>query len=394
MKKKSNKRLVRKPSFFAYYFVAPLLILYYRLIVKFRRNKIKIRKNSLVIAPHRGYFDFVTVPLAIYPVRAHNVATSYWFRNKKLGKFLRFMGCIRKDQYKSDILAIKEMSDCFKHGDTVLMFPEGQMSPDGTSQILAPGLDRLIKKYKPNVYFVNTNGAYLIGPKWHLKIGRGVVDVKTDLIIKEEDIDNLSQDEILTIINNKFKENDDLTWVKSHPEYKYKSKTKAEGLGKIVYSCPKCHKEHTLKTEKRSIDCECGFHLEFEKDSFNFIENEYFKDLKELLNYEKSLIISDVKENNVYSSNARVTYYEQLDAIETEYNKVEMTNDTISLISDTERLDIEIDKVINLVCTLEMSFEIPTPQKTYRIYTSEGYDVIKYWMRFRYLKENGGINES
>ena len=393
MKNKNKKRLVRKPSFFAWYFIAPFLILYYRLIIKFKRNRIKIRKKSLVLAPHRGYFDFVTVPLSVYPVRVHNVTTSYWFRRKWLGKLLRFLGCIRKDQYKSDVLAIKEMSDSFKHGDVVLMFPEGQMSIDGTSQILAPGLDRLIKKYKPNVYFVNPNGAYLVGPKWHLKLGRGVVDVKTDLIIKEEDIDNMSCEDILNTITNKFKENDDLVWVKSHPEYKYKSRTKAEGLEKIVYSCPKCHSEHTLKTHKRSIDCDCGFHLEFEKNSFNFIENEYFKDLKELLDYEKSLIINDVKENVSYESNAKITYYEALDPVDTNYTKVIMTNDTISLLSNDERIDVEISKVINLVCTLEMSFEVPTPQKTYRIYTEKGYDIIKYWMRFRYLKEKGSQNE-
>ncbi len=74
-----------------------------------------------------------------------------------------------------------------------------------------------------------------------------------------------------------------------------------------------------------------------------------------------------------------------------------MNNKTVSFLSNDERIDIELDKVINFVCTLNMSFEVPTPFMTYRIYTKDGYDIIKYWMRMRYLKEEGGkggINES
>ena len=388
MKKQKEKKLVRKPSFFVWYILGPLVILYFRLQFRFRRNKVKIRKKSLVLAPHRAYADFLTIPISIYPYRPHFVATSYWFRNKSLGKLLRFLGCIKKDQYRADVNAIKEMSDCFKRDEIVMMFPEGQMAPDGKSQLIVKGVERLIKKYKVNVYFVNPKGSYLTGPKWHGKVIRGDIDAETSLIIKEEDIDNLSTDEIMNIIEKEFEKNDDLEWIKSKPEYKYTNRQKARGLEKACHVCPKCHKEFTLVSDKSRLYCtECDFSVEFEKTSFNFKENPYFKSLDELLKFENDQIRKDIKENTEYVDEARVISYETVEGKETKFNKVKMTNEKVSLVSDDETVDFDISKIINFIITMGVSFEIPTPESTYRVYLKNGNASIKYWSRMRYIKE-------
>ncbi|MCR5741736.1 MAG: 1-acyl-sn-glycerol-3-phosphate acyltransferase [Gammaproteobacteria bacterium] len=389
-KNRKEKRLVKKPNFFIWYLLGPIVILAYRMMVKFRRNKIKIRKKSLILAPHRNYLDFISIPLAVYPVRGHFVATSYWYRMKKLAVLLRILGCIKKDQYKSDINAIKEMSSCFKFGDVVYMCPEGQMSPDGKSQILVPGIERLIKKFKVNVYFVNINGAYFTGPKWHFKNIRGNLDAETSLIIKEEDIDNLSTDEIMNILNENFKKNNDFVWIKDHPNYKYKSRKKAEGLEKVIFRCPNCQKEGTMKSTKSTIFCDCGFSLTFNKNNYNFLENDRFNGLEDLLTYESNIVLDDIKNDLIYQSKCDIKSFSlDLNPVQESYDVVKMSNDALTFIDSktNEQVSFDLAKVINFVITLKVSFEIPTPEKTYRIYIKDGDDPYKYWLRMRYIKE-------
>lgn len=393
-KKNKDKRLVRKPTFFGWVILGFFVVLIFKLKIKSKVIfKDKLRKKSLVLAPHRNYMDFIIVPIIYYPNRGHFVSTSYWYRNKKLGKFLDWLGCIKKDQYKSDVNAIKEMSDCFKRGDLIYMFPEGQMSMDGKSQELSPGLEKLIKKFKLNVYVCNPNGSYLSGPKWHGKLIKGRIETECKLIIKEEDIDNLSTKDIYDITYKAMNENNDFEWFRKHPDYKFKSKKKAEGLEKVVFSCPKCGGSH-LTTKNSTLMCDCGLNLEFEKNNYNFKENEYFKDLEGLLEYENNIVREDIKNNVVYENNATIISYETLDPKELTYKKVRMDNEKIEFLNEdnTDIMSFDLKKIINFVITLGKSFEVPTPEATYRLYLDNGVESAKYWSRIRYIKEENESN--
>ena len=397
---KKPKRLVKKPNFLVWYLLGPLVILWYRLKIKLRRiNRPKIRKRSLVIAPHRCYFDVLTLPIAIYPYRGHFVSTSYWYRRKWLGHLLDIMGCIKKDQYKSDVQAIKQMQDCFKRNERVFMYPEGQMSVDGRSQIIVPGIEKLVKKYKVNVYFVNTEGSYLIGPKWHQSLVKGRLNATTTLVVDENDIDNLSTEEIKNRIDDAFKMNYDFEWMKEHRDYKYRGKNKAEHLDRVILECPHCHKEDTLKAEGLKLYCsDCNFEVEFEKNSYFFKPNEFGIDNPgDLFDFYEEKIRKDVINNVVYEDEMKLVSYPGVDPINLPHTHVKMDNEFITFSGDgCDEIKIVLDKVINFVCTIGMSFEVPTPECTYRIYVDEKRvnHIIDYWYRIKALKErcNEGKN--
>lgn len=377
--KNKNKRLVRKPSLFLWYFIGSIFLLYFLCHIKIIKNKIKIRKGSLIIAPHRSYFDFVSIPYVTWPKRGHVVSTTYWYRNKMLGKLLDAIGVIPKDQYRPDVRAIRKINDCIKRGDIIYMFPEGQMSIDGRSLPLAPGLDKLIKRFKPNVYFVKTEGAYLSSPKWGPKFKKGTIKLTTELLIKSEDIDSMSLESINNLVEERFDSLDEFAFVRNHPDYVYKRKNKAEKIDKVISICPKCHNQYALESHGDVISCSnCDFSVELEKKSYNFKDNPYFKDLGELIDYDTKYFLDEIENGLSLEDDARVGYYVKFDEVDCGNYHIKMNKETISLTNDKEQIIFDLNKVINFVVTLGVAFEIPTPEKTYRIYPTDGRHAVKY----------------
>jgi len=391
-KDKKKKKTVRKPSFILWYIFGPLVVLWFKLTVKFTRNKVKIDKGSLIIAPHRSYFDFFILPIAVYPKRVHVVSTTYWFRNKKLAVLLNILGVIPKDQYRADLKAIMKINEVLKRGENVLIFPEGQMSPYGNSLFLPNGLDKLIKKFKPSVYFVNTSGSYLNSPKWNLGLAkRGHIDCYTTKLFDKAELDNVTLDDINNKINEYFNTNNDLEWIKEHPTYKYIKKEKIKGLENIILACPECKTQLPFEYKNEKITCKsCGFELQFSKENYNF-ENNKIKDLEELFNITNGEFNKTVDNGLVLEDEAKIVYYdENLDEVLLFNGIVKMDKNKvyfINPINTEENIEIENNKIINMVNTLNKSFEVPTPTHTYRIYTKNKRNCILYWNYLASLKE-------
>lgn len=392
---KNTKRSIRKPSGFLWYFAGTLLAGYYRLFMcKFKSNKTKFRKKSLIISTHQSYYDFITVPYLTYPKRGNMVSTSYWFRNKKLAWVLNQLGVIKKNQYKSDITAIRQMSEVLKNDGIIYLFPEGQMTLDGRIQNLAPGIDKLIKKYKPNVYTVKANGAYLLKPKWATSKSKGSIDCEVNLILKEEEIDNYSCQEILSMVKKELT-HDDVRWLSNHPEYRFTNRKKAEGIENLLYKCPKCGKEYTIIGKKSTIKCECcDFELTFKKNNYEFEENPYFKDFVEYFDYQKNLLKTEVLLGKTLKDKASLSFYESLDEVSIGECEVGMDLNHIYFKTANETADIKLHGIINFVITMGRSFEVPLPGRTYRIYPENGKASIKYKLLIDIIKEMEEENES
>ena len=386
---KDKPRLSRKPNRFLWYVPGNIVRFWYMTKVKYRREKTELKDRAIYLCPHRNYFDCLIYPMAIYPKWVHLVSTSYWYRNKKLAKLLDSLGCIKKDQFKSDLMSIKLMSECFQNNESILMFPEGQMTTDSHTQILVPGLEKFIKKYEPHVYIIHSRGAYAVRPKWAKSVRRGHVYTYITHLYSPDEVRVTDKDDILKTITEEMAKDDDLLWLKEHKEEKYVSKKKALGLEKALVYCPKCHTEEALHTNKNVVSCDCGFHLEFEKDSYRFLPNEYgYEDLYDLFEAEYSLLGEDLKNNIVLEDDCEIIEYGQNEDIPTPYTRVRMDQEKVTFFSPEGSVDFYLDKIISFIVTLGVSFEVPTPEGTYRVNLKNGKRAIHYWYLLKYMKEN------
>jgi hypothetical protein len=99
---------------------------------------------------------------------------------------------------------------------------------------------------------------------------------------------------------------------------------------------------------------------------------------------------ADVIDNVVYEDEMKLVSYPGVDPIDLPHTHVKMDNEFITFSGDgCDEIKIVLDKVINFVCTIGMSFEVPTPECTYRIYVDgkRVNHIIDYWYRIKALKE-------
>ena len=93
--------------------------------------------------------------------------------------------------------------------------------------------------------------------------------------------------------------------MESHPEVHYKHKNLAVGLENILFTCPKCGKKYTLKTDKNKITCtECN--LEVTLDDRYQLSGVEFKNIAEWYNWQANEIRKEINKNKDFSLQSEV----------------------------------------------------------------------------------------
>ncbi len=211
-----------------------------------------------LISNHTSRVDYVFAGLPAMPAK-FNFVVGYneFFRSHLRGVF-DLLQIIPKKNFVPDIYTVKEINRIISKGGKIMIFPEGMSSIGGMNQPVATGTGKLLKHYKIPVYYSVIRGGYLTTPKYSLDDRFGTVEVTFDRMFTPEDLEKLSPEEIEDVVNDKLW-HDDYKWNKEK-KYVYKNNGKiAENLHQLLYKCPKCHAEFTMKGEGNTIKClACG----------------------------------------------------------------------------------------------------------------------------------------
>lgn len=262
--KKKQKKIGRiNPVlyWFVYHILYPIYRLRYGLTVD-RRGIADMKGPALVVAPHTSNKDHWLLGMALYPVRPTFVISEHFMANPKLRPILRLAHIITKKMFCPDVSTIMNVMRAKREGNTVVLFPEGRLACNGRTGRVTDGTALLVKKLGVPVYAVTANGASATFPKWSKKPHRGKIHITTEKLLSPEEITALSLDEIEARIQPAVT-HDDMAVMSGIP---YKSKAPAEGLDGILYRCPTCKREFSMKTQGRRIFCtECGFSAELDE---------------------------------------------------------------------------------------------------------------------------------
>lgn len=258
---KKNKPLVPRPNAFLYYSVVFLTGLYFRWFLGLRvdRTAIKgIKPPFFVIAGHASWLDFITVSIALYPHKLNYMAAYNFFRNPVLKSLLGFMGVIPKNQFTGDNQAILKTKYVIGSGGIIAIFPHGCLSNEGRpGGFAAPSIAKLIKAFKIPVVAVQINGGYLTRPRWTKRIRRGRMDLTVTKILGSEELNTFSVDEIYHRVLSAI-DFDDYKWQRKN-DVTFKGIRLAEGAELVLYKCPKCLEEFTLRSKGNKLFClSCG----------------------------------------------------------------------------------------------------------------------------------------
>lgn len=228
--------------------------------VKIDKAAIKgLKPPFVVLGNHQGYHDWVYCAKAFLPHKMRFVVSRYQFLNPKTGPLLQKLNAIPKSQFTSDASAVKEMIRTIKKGGILCIYPSGKLSLFGEDEKPVEGTYELIKKLSVPVVLVQVDGSYRSGPRYNIEYNKkGRVDVKLSILFTPEELASTPVEEGKAKLDAAFSHDDFNSPTKN---VKFKSKNLIAGLEDMLYICPACKTDFTLKTQgtDRILCTKCGF---------------------------------------------------------------------------------------------------------------------------------------
>ena len=217
----------------------------------------KVKEPHIFVSNHASRLDYIFTGIPLYPTRYNFVAGYNEFHRSHLAGVFKLLNVIPKKNFTPDTYTIKSISNVIKEGGNITIFPEGMSSISGANQPVAIGTGKFIKHYKVPVYYSIIKGGYLTSPKYNLNDRLGYVEVVFDQMFTKEELEVLTPEEIEDIMNEKLY-HDDYAWNKIHKHHYDIKDNGALHLEDLLFWCPKCKKQHVMKTEGNRIYCsEC-----------------------------------------------------------------------------------------------------------------------------------------
>lgn len=251
---------MKRPNIFLYFFLGTLLKVFSWLKGQRIKRFDKISKPAFILSNHTSFYDFLYTIAAVYPHRINYLAADKMFYDPVLGKVLRSARAIPKCLFQQDLLAVRATKQIIAKNGIVGIFPEGQISSIGKTNLLPFAISKLIKKQAVDVFVVKHHNAYFVNPPWSKRSFRGKVYTTIEKILTKEMIMMLSDSEIFAIIKEKLEYHADLYNDIHRHRYHINHVNNLENL---IYHCPKCG-FNGLVANKNTLYCrECELTLRY-----------------------------------------------------------------------------------------------------------------------------------
>lgn len=265
---------------------------------KFKIEKINmegLKPPYFMISNHMQFIDFILAAQATFPSRVHNVVNIDGFYKRPW--LLNSIGSIATRKFTNDLHLVKSINHVLKK-DVVGLYPEARYSPAGITSYIPSSLGKLVKMNKVPVVAIIHRGNYLYTPFWNFRSKRKVPFHTTiTQILTREQIESMSVEQINEVIREAF----------VYDEYKYqrdnniliKEKDRAEGLHRILYQCPHCHKESEMDSKGTKIFCKhCHKEWDFEENgTLRALDgNTEFDNVPEWFKWEREQVEKEIKE--------------------------------------------------------------------------------------------------
>lgn len=137
-------------------------------------HKKMLKSPCILIANHTSHTDGSFVPQALHWCKMYVLVTSKWYDKKMLNVFFRHLRYIPINLKEMDNSWIDKAKKVIESGKSVLIFPEGVLSKDGTLGEFHPGFLMLSRLTDAPVIPVAVSGGYRKFHRQHILIGRRI----------------------------------------------------------------------------------------------------------------------------------------------------------------------------------------------------------------------------
>ncbi len=259
---KKNKKLPAAHWYsylFLYGFLKPLLFVYFHLFqnVHFKKNGFKIPKGPFFsIGNHHTNWDGFYHCIMFYRRFPHFIVHDEAFKNPAYTWiFGDFLGQVKRGQDSSDMEPILTLKRLLASGQSVSVFPEGDIDMFGRTLTVDASIAKMAKFLGAPIVLTRVRGAHLRAPRWsnlahHSRIIFEVSDVIMATEIQTMSISALHHRIVQGITVNAY--DDQLA-----KPIRVWGQRRAEWMELGLYLCPACHRYETLISRGNHFVCSC-----------------------------------------------------------------------------------------------------------------------------------------
>ena len=252
-------RKIKKPL----WYLRPIIIVGSIIFTIFRKIKInKINCENLkwpyiIFASHASFLDFPMNASMTFPHHTNYISSNEEFIAREW--LFYGAGCFPKRKFTKDITVVKNVlriTKKLKNGVTV--YPEARYSLIGINERIDNSLGKMVKAAKVPAVVMITHGNFIHQPQWRKQYkmsNPNEIDFKC--VATQEEVEVLSAEEIRKRIEEAFVY-DDYQWQLDN-KIEIKSKHRAHNIHKVLYKCPHCGKDYSMRSEGTKLWCkDCG----------------------------------------------------------------------------------------------------------------------------------------
>ncbi len=380
----------RKPNVFCYRIAQAVSFLVAKLIFKrkFIRNEIRDKKGPfVVIANHQAALDFVNLVGATKTPMTFVISNSF-YNTLPIKKFLDKLGVIPKQQFQTTVSDMRNIKAVIDEGHPLVIYPAGLMCEDGLSTPVPSATYKFLKWLDCDVYVARTKGTYFAMPKWTKGMRRGITYLDIYKLFKKEELDCLEVETIKdrveeALLFDAYIEQEEL-------KVKYAKNSNIEGLENVLYICPCCKDEFSIKVKnKNTLYCKkCGF--EHESDELGFLHKKSGEGDEIRYVSSWSRMVYENEKKKVLNGENSITAETVIKMIDYKKHKFKdvgtgtvTLNDTGFLINGNinggeEKIEVSIKGIPSLPFSPGKYFEIQNGKEIYRCVLNDGRLTMKF----------------
>lgn len=356
---------------------------------KLLRNEIRGKKGPfVVIANHQAALDFVNLIGATHVPMTFVISDSF-YNTLPFKGIMNRLGVIPKQQFRTTITDIKRMKATVESGQILVLYPAGLMCEDGLSTPIPEATYQFLKWLGVDVYVAKTRGTYFAMPKWAhgMRPGRTYLDIyrlfsAEELAAADEKTVREKAEEALLF--DAYREQEKLL-------VEYRDNDNIEGLENVLYMCPHCGTEFSVRVKDRStIYCAaCGYEEQSDRYAFLHHRGDVGSELRYVSDWSR-LIYERLRErmwNGDETSLSAETDFQMVDPKRNKFVKVghgciSLTEEGFALHGQINGEDIHLSVPLGGFASLPFSpgkhLEIQHGGNIYRCALKDGRAVMKF----------------
>lgn len=325
----------------------------------------------IMLSNHESFFDFLYLYKLNHPKNPSFIVNEYYC-TRPIARHVP-LGCsiIPKKLFVTEMKTPLSIMRNIKRGYPVVLFPEGRLSPDGRSNIFLPGA-ALYKKLGVDLVLVKITGAYLANPKWRKKRFMSDIKVKVQRVIKKDEMQNMSAEELEKIIENTL-----FNDASENPNRLFPQKDKAKGLENILYRCIDCGSLYTTKGIGNDLVCtSCGSKHSIDENYHFTIEPSTISGYYDKI---KALEAADLDNLDLHAKVRTKVFAENGKVIRKERGECTLNPLGLSYKSDTTEFLVRMENMPALAFSCGTEFEVYHNGDLYYFYPVENPQQTARW---------------